>query len=245
MAQNDDKILVDVRETNPVITTDGGGAAYLRGTKRGELMAQIADLNLFGIEGSFGVLSTTSGTAVTGQASITAYDATKLALHVKNNETSKSLIIKYIRMLVGTAVTGMTTQRYEFRTDTQTGLASGGTALTARRPNLAVASSLGNIVGTVGTPTTVAGSANEQLVYSGLVRSGVGAAGDLFTWTFGETLAPANNGFALALTTTAAQIAIGHGPLIVPPGGALRMAHWGASATTGGAFEWEIGAVVR
>jgi hypothetical protein len=244
MSQNEDRILLDARETSPVITADAAGFGYARGTKRSELIVQQLDDGFYGIEGSFATLSNaTPGTGITSQASVTAYDATKDVLHILNSETAKSLIIRYIKLFVGTAPGGSGTQKYEFRLDTQTGLTSGGTALTAKRANLAVTSPLGNVVATAGAMTTVAGSANMEKTYSGEMRNGVGAAGDTFLFAFGYAMHM--GGFLLPATTVSDQRTLHHGPLIVRPGGSLRMSHYGASLSTAAVFEWEIGCIVR
>lgn len=245
MAQNDDKILLDVRETSPVITADGGGTAYWRGTKRGEAMTQPADDTWYGIEGAFATLSNaTPGTAITSQASVTAYDATKDVLHLLNSETAKSVIVKYIKIFVGTVPGGSGTQKYEVRLDTQTGYTSGGSALTAKRANLAVSSPLGNVTCFAGALTTVAGSANMEKTYSGQLRNGVGLAGDVFLLTFGAPMLGVT-GYLDPATTIGQQKTLQHGPLIVRPGGSMRISHYGASLSTAAAFEWEIGCVVR
>lgn len=244
MSQNEDRILLDARETSPVITADNAGFGYARGTKRSEILVQPVNEEWYGIEGSFATLSNaTPGTGITSQASITAYDATKDVLHVLNSETAKSLIVKYVKLFVGTAPGGSGTQKYEFRLDTQTGLTSGGTALTAKRANLAVASPMGNVVATAGAMTTVAGSANIEKTYSGEIRNGVGAAGDTFLFLF--TGFHNMSGFLLPATTVSDQRTVAHGPLIVRPGGSLRMSHYGASLSTAAVFEWEIGCIVR
>jgi len=233
----------EVHDSGPIITPSG--FAYNRKTKRGESVVQPADSQLFSIEGSYGILSnTTPGTAVADQASITVYDATKLSLHIKNNETAKDLIIRYIKATCAVVSGGTGTQKYEIRLDTQTGLTSGGTALSNRRTNLGVASLFGNIVATVGAMTTVAGSANEEKVYTGQMRNGVGLAGDVFIWTFqDESMNP--GAFLLPATTVGMQVTIPHGPLTVAAGGALRLARYGASLTTAAQFEWEIGVRLR
>lgn len=244
MAQNEDRILLDARETTPVITADNAGFGYARGTKRSELLVQTTSDDWYGIEGSFATLSNaTPGTAIVSQASLTAYDNTKDILHILNSETSKSLIIKYIKQFVSVVPGGSGTQKYEVRLDTQTGLTSGGTALTAKRANLAVASPLGNVVATAGAMTTVAGSANMEKTYSGEIRNGVGLAGDTFIYIFGATMTMGN--FLPVATTTGEQRTVCHGPLIVRPGGSMRMSHYGASLSTAAQFEWEIGCVVR
>jgi len=245
MAQNEDRILVDARETSPTITADNAGFGYMRGTKRGEPIVQLADDQMYAFEGSFATLSNaTPGTAITSQASITAYDGTKDVLHILNSETAKSLVIRFIKVFVSVVPGGSGTQKYEFRLDTQTGLTSGGTALTAKRANLAVASPLGNVVATAGAMTTVAGSANMEKTYSGQMRNGVGLAGDEFLFLFGHNYA-AVNGYLDPATTVGQQKTLVHGPLVVRPGGSLRMSHYGASLSTAAQFEWEIGAVVR
>lgn len=241
---DENKILLDQRDTAPVIGVDGSGFNYGRGTKRGEQVVQTTNEELYAIEGTFGIFSNpTPGTAIVSQASITAYDATKLILHVKNNETVKSVIVKYIKMFVGTVPGGSGTQKYEFRLDTQTGLTSGGTALTAKRVNLGVTSVFSSVVATAGAMTTVAGSANEVATYSGELRNGVGLAGDTFLFAFGGPMHM--GGFLLPATTVGEQRTLHHGPLIISPGGALRMAHYGASLSTAAQFEWEIGVLVR
>lgn len=242
MSEYDAKTRGEVHEDGPVVTTSG--FAYDRKTKRGESVVQMTDMELYSLEGSFGILSNaTPGTAIVSQASITAYDATKLILHVKNNETAKSVIVKYIKMFVSVVAGGSGTQKYEFRLDTQTGLTTGGTALTAKRTNLAVASLFGNVVATAGAMTTVAGSANEVATYSGEARNGVGLAGDTFLFAFGAPMHM--GGFLLPATTVGMQRTLHHGPLVIAPGGALRMAHYGASLSTAAQFEWELGVIVR
>lgn len=244
MTTYENKILLDQHDTAPVVGVDGSGYAYARGTKRGEQVVQPTSEELYAIEGSFGILSNaTPGTGITSQASITAYDATKLVLHVKNNETLKSVIVKYIKLFVGTVPGGSGTQKYEFRLDTQNGLTSGGTALTAKRVNLGVTSVFTSVTATAGAMTTVAGSANEVATYSGEMRNGVGLAGDTFLFTFGGAMHM--GGFLLPATTVGQQRTLHHGPLLISPGGALRMAHYGASLSTAAVFEWELGVIVR
>jgi hypothetical protein len=239
----ENKIKLEVHDDGPAITTSG--FAYGRGTKRGEQVLQPFNSMMASVEGNYGVISnTTPGTAIADQASITAYDATKLSLHVKNNETNKAVIVRYIKMTTAVVSGGSGTQKYEIRLDTQTGLTSGGTALTNRRTNLGVASLFGNVVATAGAMTTVAGSANEEKVYTGQMRNGVGLAGDVFVFTFLDELI--NPGaFLLPATTVGMQVCIPHGPLTIAPGGALRFARYGASLSTAAQFEWEIGVIVR
>lgn len=245
MAQNEDRILVDVRETSPVITADNGGPAYLRGTKRGEVLTQPFDEEFAAIEGSWGVFANAvPGTGITMQASNTAYSALLDSLHILNGETTKALVIKYIKLFVGTVPGGSGTQKYEILVDTQTGLTSGGTALTKKRTNLAVASALGNITATMGALTTVAASANAiRGVYSGELRNGVGLAGDTFWLVFGRQIA--GGAFLLPATTVGDQRTIPHGPLVIAPGGACRLSLYGASLSTAAVYETEIGCFVR
>ena len=240
----ENKVLLNTRETSPVLTTDGGGDSYARGTKRGEAVEQSVNDFLYAIEGSYAILSNpTPGTAIVSQASITAYDATKDVLHILNSETTKALWIRYIKLLVGTVPGGSGTQKYELRVDTQTGYTSGGTALTAKRTNRAVASPLGNVTAFAGALTTVAGSSGIEKTYSGELRNGVGLAGDTFILSFGDVMHM--SGFLLPATTVGMQRTLHHGPLCVPPGCSLRMSHYGASPSTAAQFEWEIGCYVR
>jgi hypothetical protein len=245
MTTYENKLLLDARETNPIVTADGAGFAYARSNKYGELIVRDFDEEVAAIEGSWGVLANaTPGTGIASQASITSYDATKDILHILNGETAKRLIIKYIKIFVGTVPGGSGTQKYEILVDTQTGLTSGGTALTKKRTNLAVASSLGNVTATAGALTTVAASANAiRGVYSGELRNGVGLAGDTFLLTFGRTRDM--SGFLLPATTVGEQRTLPHGPLVIAPGGACRLSHYGASLSTAATFEWEIGCYVR
>lgn len=246
MAQFENSQLFDARDTNPTYSADGSGLVTGRSTKRGEQIIQPVNDDLFAIEGNYGVLSNpTPGTAIVSQASITAYDGTKDVLHIMNSETSKALIIRYIKMYVGTVPGGSGTQKYEFRTDGQTGLGAspGGTVLTAKRANRAQASPLGNVVARAGALTTVAGSATIEALYTGEMRNGVGLAGDTFLFSFADPMHM--SGFLLPATTVGMQRTLHHGPLIVPPGCALRMSHYGASLSTAAQFEWEIGARVR
>ena len=240
----ENKILIDQRDTAPVIAVDGSGYGYARGTKRGEIITQSVNDEMLAIEGSFGVLSTAApGTGIASQASVTAYDATKLVLVVKNNETVKSCIVRYIKIFVGTVPGGSGTQKYEFRLDTQSGLTSGGTALTNKRCNLGVTSLFSAITATAGAMTTVAGTPSESIVYSGQMRNGVGLAGDVFLFTFGGAMNV--GGFLDPATTVGEQKTLAHGPLVISPGGALRMAHYGASLSTAATLQWEIGVIVR
>jgi hypothetical protein len=245
MTTYDNKILLDAREVNPIVTADGSGFAYARGNKYGELVVRDFDEEFAAIEGSWGVFANaTPGTGITMGASITAYDATKDALHILNGETSKRLVIKYIRFFVGTVPGGSGTQKYEILVDTQTGYTSGGTALTKKRTNLAVASTLGNVTATMGALTTVAASANAvRGVYSGELRNGVGLAGDTFWLTFGRI--PSPGGFLLPATTVGEQRLLPHGPLVIAPGGACRLSLYGASLSTAAVYEVEIGCYVR
>ena len=236
------KTMGQVHDNNPVVTQSG--YAEDRKTVRGESIVQPVNPELYAIEGTAGTLSNaTPGTGITSQASITAYDATKDVLHILNGESAKYLIIDYVKLFVGTVPGGSGTQKYEFRLDTQTGLTSGGTALTAKRTCLDVTTPFGNITATAGAMTTVAGSANMEKTYSGEMRNGVGLAGDTFLFAFGQPMHM--GGFLLPATTVGMQRTLHHGPLIVKPGGSLRMSHYGASLSTAAVFEWEIGVRLR
>jgi hypothetical protein len=221
------------------------GFAYDRKTVRGESVVQPTDEELYALEGTWGTISNpTPGTGITSQASVTAFDATKDVLHIFNGETAKHLIVKYIKLFVGTVPGGSGLQKYEFRQDTQPGYTSGGTALTAKRANLDIASPFGNIVAMAGALVTVAGSAFVEKTYSGQMRNGVGLAGDEFLFTFGAPML-AINGYLDPATTVGQQKTRQHGPLIIKPGGALRMSHYGASLSTAAVLEWEIGVKLR
>src|SRR6185369_14399914 len=101
MAQFENSQLFDARDTNPTISADGSGLVTGRGTKRGEQVVQTVNDDFVAVEGNYGILSNpTPGTAITSQASITAYDGTKDVLHIMNSETSKALVIRYIKMFV-------------------------------------------------------------------------------------------------------------------------------------------------
>lgn len=241
----ENKVKLDTRETNPIVTTDGSGFSYARGSKYGEQVVRPFDEEYASIEGAWGVFANaTPGTGITMQASNTAYSATADSLHILNAETAKRLVIKYIKIFVGTVPGGSGTQKYEILVDTQTGYTSGGTALTKKRTNLAVASAFGNVTATLGALTTVAASANAvRGVYSGELRNGVGLAGDTFWLTFGKMESP--GGYLLPATTVGQQRIIPHGPLVIAPGGACRLSHYGASLSTAAVWEMEIGAILR
>lgn len=242
MGEYDARTRGEVHENGPIVTQSG--FAYDRKTVKGESIVQPADAIMYALEGAAGILSNpTPGTAIVSQASITGFDATKDVLHIQNNESAKCLIIDYIKLFVGTVPGGSGTQKYEFRLDTQTGLTSGGTALTAKRANLDIASPFGNIVATAGALTTVAGSANVEKTYSGEMRNGVGLAGDTFLFAFGQPMHM--GGFLLPATTVGMQRTLHHGACIVKPGGSFRMSHYGASLSTAAQFEWEIGVRLR
>jgi hypothetical protein len=235
--------ILDVHDYNPTVST--GGQAFGRGTVNGEQYVQPVDARALAIAGRLATFSNpTPGTAITSQASITAFDATKDVLHIFNGETAKLLIIWYIKMFESVAPGGSGTQKYEFRTDTQTGLTSGGTALTVKRRNLLRSSLFGNMVVTAGAMTTVAGSANVEKTWSGQMRNGVGAAGDEFMFTFNDGVMDVN-GYLDPATTVSQQKTLRHGAWIIPPLGAGRMSHYGASLSTAGQYEWEIGAEYR
>lgn len=239
MSQYQNNLVLEVLESTPNVEM------IARGTKTGQLLVQPADDIWAGISGTWVTLSNaTPGTGVTSQASITAYDATKDVLHLKNNSATKSYVVKYIKMFVVTAPGGSGTQKYEFRLDNVTGLSANGTALTAKRANLGVDAIGSSLVATVGAMTTVAGSSVMEKTYSGQIRDGLGAAGDTFTFLFGHSYG-ASGGFLLPATTVSDQRSVVHGPLVVAPGCALRMSHYGASLSTAGVYEWEIGGELR
>jgi hypothetical protein len=238
------KIRGEVHENDPIVNQRG--PAFARWTTKGEQVVQLANPEMYALEGAAGVFSNpTPGTAIVSQASITAFDATKDVLHIFNAEAAKYLLIDYIKLFVGTVPGGSGTQKYEFRTDSQTGFTSGGTALTLKRANTDVASPFGNIAVNAGALTTIAGSSNVEKSFSGEMRNGVGLAGDTFLFAFGAPMHM--GGFLLPATTVGMQRTLHHGPgpVIVKPGGAFRMSHYGASLSTAAQFEWEIGVRIR
>lgn len=239
----DAKVRGEVHENDPIISQRGG--AYSRKTVKGEDVVQLANEEMYAIEGASCVFSNaTPGTGITSQASITAFDATKDVLHIFNAESAKYLIIDYIKLFVGTVPGGSATQKYEFRQDIQTGYTSGGSALTAKRSNLDIASPFGNITMFAGALVTVAGSASVEKSFSGQMRNGVGLAGDEFLFTFGQPMV-AINGFLDPATTVGLQKTLQHKAAVVKPGGAFRMSHYGASLSTAGVYEWEVGVRLR
>ncbi len=237
MTQYTNDLVVVSREVDPINNGQGVQTA-VRGSRRGEIYTQPVNDESYALEGAYGVFScAVPGTGITSQSAITAYDATKRCLHIKNSETTKSLIVKYVKIFVGTVSGGSGTIKYEWHVDTASMLTSGGTALSVRRANVAVASLFGNVVITAGAMTTIAG--NSVPLYSGQLRNGVGLAGDEFLFSFGG---PMNvNGYLDPATTVGQQKTLAHGPLIVTPGGSAALSIYGASMSGACVFEWEVG----
>lgn len=252
MTTYDNRLILDARDTEPVRQADGTGGMGASGTTRGEQKVQEITDEWYAIQGNFVLFSTAAaGTGTASQASVTAYDGAKDVLQVYNGQTpganGRSLLLRSIRMFVEVVPGGSGSQKYEFGLDSAGATArsaGSGTALTLRNVNpLATWLDKSSIVATVGAMTSVAQTGTRSLVYDGQIRFGVGLAADVFLFTFGDHLSLTS--YLDPATTVGQQKHIPHGPLIIPPGYALRMQHYGASLSTAATIQWRISGVLR
>lgn len=210
-------------------------------------------------EGSYFIQTTlTPGTGIIAQASLTAYDATKPTLLVKNGNTASSrtrLYLDYIRLLVSVAGAAATSFRYRMHGDIAgtERYASGGTALgaatgsvkAATNPNMdSSAASAAQVY--LGAITANAASASERLLSNGVLRQGLGVAGDQFTFVFGGGRGAAGAGSILTpLTTVMQDRVIPVHPVILGPQQSFLLHIFGAALTTAVTFELEMGYTER
>lgn len=187
----------------------------------------------------FQACTATPGTGIIQQASLTAYDATKPCLVITNTATAAQgtrIILDKLKKLVSVAGAAATSFRYEWRLDSIARYTSGGTALVARKPNMDSAGvGIASIV--TGAITAAAASTGERISSNGVLRQGLGAAGDEFNYVFG-----ANPQFCLTpLTTVIAKHVMDCAPIIIGPGQCALLHEYGAAQTTAVTTEIELG----
>jgi hypothetical protein len=226
--------------TRPTRTPDGVDAVN-RCTPYGELMVRKTDRYTRSVEGSEYVANNaTPGTAITMQASVTAYAATTPSLIVTNLSAAtdgKVLELEYIRILALTVPGGSGLQRFDARVDSIARYSSGGTTITPVNTYIGSDNSTLSRV-YVGALTAAAASSGERLIAAGIARNGVGLAGDYFHFDFtGEQV---GNNFLNPATTAGLTTVIPMPEVPLTSGSSFLLNWWGASLSTAATWEFNI-----
>lgn len=259
MSDYETKVRLETRRALPSKTPDGFYAYQRAADQYGAAATRdVDDPRQSCEEGSYFVQTTlTPGTGIIAHASLTAYDATKPTLLIKNANTADSrtrIYLDYIRLLVSVAGAAATSFRYRMQAEPSGNerYASGGTALgaaagsvkAASNPNLdSAAASAAQVY--FGAVVASAASSNERLLSNGVLRQGLGVAGDQFTFLFGGGRGNVGASILTPLTTVMQDKIIPVHPVILGPGASLLLHIFGAALTTAVTFELEMGYTER
>jgi len=228
------------KRSSPAAFSDDAQNSIRLGRHGEQFMLNAADRRQMANSGFyFQALTATPGTGIIDHASVTSYDATKPCLHIKNTATEAEgtrIILDRLKKLVSVAGAAATSFRYEWRVDNVSRYTSGGTQLVARKPNMD-ASGVGKALIYTGAIIAPAASTDERIISQGVLRQGLGAAGDEFNFIFGG-----DPQFALTpLTTVIAKHVIDVAPIVLGPGDTALLYVYGASQTTALTTEIELG----
>jgi hypothetical protein len=255
MSTYDNKLLLETRQTLPSKVAESVQAFSRAADPYGAQASRDVDEPRQNCdEGSYFIQTTlTPGTGIIAHASLTAYDATKPTLLVKNNNAAggKRLYLDYIRLLESVAGAAATSFRYRMHADSVERYGSGGTALgaaassvkAATNPNMdSSASSAAQVY--FGAVTANAAGSGERLLSNGVLRQGLGVAGDQFTFLFGGGKQMGAS-MLTPLTTVMQDKFIPVHPVVLGPGQSFLLHIFGAALTTAVTFELEMGYVER
>jgi hypothetical protein len=228
-----------VRRSNPGTVSDDATVSN-RAARHGELLVMDASRRQMMSNSGFyfQACTATPGTGIIQHASVTAYDATKPCLLIANTATATEgtrIVLDKLRKLTSVAGAAATSFRYEWRTDVVSRYTSGGTALVARKTSTG-ATGTGKALIYTGAITAPAASSGERIFSNGVLRQGLGAAGDEFNFVFGG-----DPQFCLTpLTTVIAKHVIDVAPIVLEPGSVALLYEYGASQTTAVTSEVEL-----
>lgn len=182
----------------------------------------------------------TPETGIIGHASVTVFDATKPTLVVRNSATAAQgsyIWIDQIHLLTSVVGAAATSHRYQILVDGATrALSTPGTVLAVRSSNTdASATTTSKAIINFGAIVAAAASADVRIVDSGVLRQGVGLAGDQFWLNFGDAVVPQN--YLQALTNAMCHVSINVPPVILAPGASMYLYTYGPAQTTAVTYE--------
>jgi len=246
----DNRVLLNVREQNPVRTTDGGGDATGRGTMFGEQAVAPLSPDFHAVEGKYfsaTTVPTTAATGVAGHPAPVAFIDTKPLVVFQNNNPIGSgikIILKRLQLRWTAVGAGGTLPRFFTALDPVTNrYTSGGVEITAKpnaRGGSAVASNAKIYHGVVVAP---AASANQRILKAGQIRPVIPVIYDELTFRFGDDTSP---GVPAVLSgTLVAQQVIQHDPVVLDPQDSFLLHLWRASQSGADSYEVDIGWIER
>jgi len=229
----------------PTLNLDGVEVAN-RGGKYGEqyIIPTFPPRVALADEGSyFTVKNPASGTGIASIAAADADDPLETYILMRNNDVAggKSAYLDYLKLNCTVAGVGHTSSRYTMTIDNGVARYTSGASMTAAPTNVNMGSSMASIVTCIGGPliTTAATSAARRVAH-GLLRAAViNVVGDMHTFIFGG--GPGAGFRSVAEGTTQMCSVLPAPPVIVGPQQSFLFSVWGASMTTGVAFEIDMG----
>jgi len=249
MSTYENQILLDTRETSPVITTDGAGSSYARGTRFGEQVVAPLTPDFHTMEGRYfraSTILTTSATGTAGHPAPVVFEGIKPIVHIRNNNTAggkritlKRLTLRYTAIGAGGTLPRWWTCLEPSGTNRYT---SGGTQLTPvnRRGGQSETSNALIYVGAVVAPVA---SANVRQLDGGQQRPVVPVIHDEITWRFGDE--DSAGGGVVISGVLAVNLTINHGPVVLDPGDTFLLNLWRVSQSGADSVEAHIGYVER
>ena len=195
-------------------------------------------------EGSyFTVKNPTSGTGIASIAAADADDPLETYILMRNNDSIgyKRAYLDYLKLNCTVAGVGHTSSRYTMTLDAGVGRYTSGATMTAAPTNVNMDSSELSVCTCIGGPLiTTAATSQARRVAQGVIRAAViNVIGDVHLFLFGG--GPGGGYRGVAEGTTQMCSIIPAPPIIVGPQQSFLFSVWGASMSTGVAFEIEMG----
>jgi hypothetical protein len=179
----------------------------------------------------------TPGTGLATIAAPTALADTSPFVVIKNGaavDDGTRVSIDYIRLICTAAGTGGTSLRYDVKTDQgSTRLPTSGNTTLAVNPvnrDCGVQSITRIDAGALVAPA----ASDAKLVYGGLLKNAIPAAGDVYTLLF-------NDENPAVVNAIATQVMFAHGPLIIGPQQFALLHLWLPSQSAASSYEVEVG----
>jgi hypothetical protein len=167
------------------------------------------------------------------------HDDEKAELAIQNDSNDESIILDQVRLICTVApASGTDAQLACILDSVARSIATDGTGLSVKNPNMASDELHADVVARFGALVPSATTATERQVARAQLRSVILVVGDELVLRFGDDAGPPSVDIA---GTTAKKIVTNLPPIVIAPGGTLLVHLWFASnATTPAQFEVEV-----
>jgi len=213
-------------------------------------------------EGGYFMANTTTvasgqagGTGIATTTSVVDDAATASATHAQNvpvahmwntsspaSQSSKSIYLQYIKMILTAVPTSATNWNFAMRADSVNRFTSGGTQLVPINPNTIFPNTSIMLIQFGAVVTTSLPSGAQRVLARGQIQSTVPVVQDEWWFTFGDVSMPTG---MIMTATTVKKLVIPCGPIVLGPGWGMTLEMWGTSNAAAPAWEAEFAWVER